>query len=212
MAQSRPKSPTRFARNAFLPAAAFAAPSYQKPMSRYEQRPTPSHPTKRIGRLSPRMRTSIAKMKRFRYAKNRAYPLSPAMYVVAYRWMRKPTPVTTSIMMPFKASMLNFTSIGIVCPSRPPVVCIHSHAFQTRRTCASFSSLAAWASERNAMTDATKLTPTAVRVISLTAGSPSRLPQMLLRTMVEQRHPESDRDERVVVRREEREHVLDPVL
>ena len=73
----------RLAMNAFLPAAAFGMWSYQKPMSRYEQSPTPSHPTNRMGRLSPRMRTSIEKMKRFMYAKNRANPLSSAMYDVA---------------------------------------------------------------------------------------------------------------------------------
>jgi hypothetical protein len=69
--------------NAFLPAAAFGRCWYQNPMSRYEQSPTPSQPTKRSGRLSPRTRTNIAKMKRLRYEKNRAYPGSPAMYDVA---------------------------------------------------------------------------------------------------------------------------------
>ena len=34
IAQSRPKSPTRLARKAFLPAAALASSAYQKPMSR----------------------------------------------------------------------------------------------------------------------------------------------------------------------------------
>ena len=37
-------------------------------------------PTKSTGRLSPRMRTSIEKMKRFRYAKKRWYPGSSSMY------------------------------------------------------------------------------------------------------------------------------------
>jgi hypothetical protein len=62
----------RLAMNAFLPAAALGIFSYQKPIKRYEQSPTPSHPTKRRGRLSARMRVSIAKMNRFRYAKKRA--------------------------------------------------------------------------------------------------------------------------------------------
>jgi hypothetical protein len=73
--------------------------------------------------------------------------------------------------------MLNLMSIGMVCSSRPPVVCIHSQAFHTSRTCASFSPRVSSASERKAMSDATKLTPTAVSVISFTAESPSRLPQ-----------------------------------
>ncbi len=38
-------SPTRVTMNAFFAAAAAAGRSYQWPISRYEQRPTPSHPT-----------------------------------------------------------------------------------------------------------------------------------------------------------------------
>jgi hypothetical protein len=38
-------SPIRVVTNAFLAAFAFSVFSYQKPISRYEQRPTPSHPT-----------------------------------------------------------------------------------------------------------------------------------------------------------------------
>src|SRR3974390_2117406 len=102
-----PKSPMRLAMNAFLPPGGLGMGAHQKPMNRDEQRPTPSHPTNRMGRLSPRMRTSIEKMKRFRYAKNRANPASSAMYDVEYRWMRKPTPVTMSIITPLSASMLN---------------------------------------------------------------------------------------------------------
>jgi hypothetical protein len=65
----KPRSPTRLTTNAFLPAIAFCSSVYQNPMSRYEQRPTPSQPTKSSGRLSPRTRTSIIAAKRFRYAK-----------------------------------------------------------------------------------------------------------------------------------------------
>ena len=44
-----PKSPMRLTMNAFLPASAFAFSLYQKPIRRYEQSPTPSHPMNRIG-------------------------------------------------------------------------------------------------------------------------------------------------------------------
>ena len=42
---ARPTSPTRFMRNAFLPAVAAAGRVYQKEISRYDARPTPSQPT-----------------------------------------------------------------------------------------------------------------------------------------------------------------------
>jgi len=42
----KPKSPTRFTRNAFLPAWLALFLPNQKPMSRYEHRPTPSQPRK----------------------------------------------------------------------------------------------------------------------------------------------------------------------
>ena len=40
MPRPKPKSPTRFTMNALLPACV-----YQKPINRYEQRPTPSQNT-----------------------------------------------------------------------------------------------------------------------------------------------------------------------
>ncbi len=43
----KPKSPMRLTMNAFFPASAAAGRSYQNPMSRYEQSPTPSQPTNR---------------------------------------------------------------------------------------------------------------------------------------------------------------------
>jgi hypothetical protein len=51
-------------------AAAFLF-SNQKPMSRYEQRPTPSQPTNSSGRLLASTRMSIDAVNRFRYAKKR---------------------------------------------------------------------------------------------------------------------------------------------
>ena len=48
----KPKSPMRLTMKAFLPAMALPMPSlplsYQKPISKYEHRPTPSQPTKSI--------------------------------------------------------------------------------------------------------------------------------------------------------------------
>src|ERR1043166_7198646 len=49
MAIRKPKSPLRFTMNAFLPASAFTFSLNQKPMSKYEQSPTPSHPMNMIG-------------------------------------------------------------------------------------------------------------------------------------------------------------------
>ncbi len=44
MPMARPASPTRFIRNAFLPAVAALGRPYQKEISRYDARPTPSQP------------------------------------------------------------------------------------------------------------------------------------------------------------------------
>src|SRR3954447_21963484 len=45
MPMDRPASPTRFIRNAFLPAVAALGRRYQNEISRYDARPTPSQPT-----------------------------------------------------------------------------------------------------------------------------------------------------------------------
>jgi len=45
MASPKPKSPTRLTMNAFLPAAAALSRVYQKPINKYEQRPTASQKT-----------------------------------------------------------------------------------------------------------------------------------------------------------------------
>ena len=50
-------------------AAAFALFSNQKPISRYEQRPTPSQPTNITGKFDPRTSTSMNAANRFRYEK-----------------------------------------------------------------------------------------------------------------------------------------------
>ena len=45
IASDKPTSPTRLAINAFFAAVAYAGFSFQKPINRYEARPTPSQPT-----------------------------------------------------------------------------------------------------------------------------------------------------------------------
>src|SRR3954462_3003319 len=49
IATRNPKSPMRLTMNAFFPASAFALSLNQNPISRYEQRPTPSQPTNNTG-------------------------------------------------------------------------------------------------------------------------------------------------------------------
>ena len=69
MPRMNPKSPIRLTTNAFLPASAADFFRNQNPISRYEQSPTPSHPTKRTGNVEPRTSTSMNDAKRFRYEK-----------------------------------------------------------------------------------------------------------------------------------------------
>ena len=57
--------------NAFLAASAAAFRSYQNPIRRYEQSPTPSQPTNRTRKLLARTRTSMKNTNRLKYAKNR---------------------------------------------------------------------------------------------------------------------------------------------
>jgi hypothetical protein len=52
--------------NAFLPASEADFFLNQKPMSRYEQRPTPSQPTNITGKFDPRTSTSMKAANRFR--------------------------------------------------------------------------------------------------------------------------------------------------
>ncbi len=60
------KSPMRLTMNAFLPASLADFLVNQKPISRYEQRPTPSQPTNMIGKLAPRTSVSMNAANRFR--------------------------------------------------------------------------------------------------------------------------------------------------
>ena len=66
MPRMKPKSPIRFTTNAFMPARAAETRSYQKPMSRYEHRPTPSQPTNISRKLSASTSVNIENMNRFR--------------------------------------------------------------------------------------------------------------------------------------------------
>ncbi|MNF02716.1 hypothetical protein D3C80_2019080 [compost metagenome] len=58
----KPKSPTRLTMNAFMAAAEADGFLNQKPMSRYEARPTPSQPKNICSRLSEVISINIAKV------------------------------------------------------------------------------------------------------------------------------------------------------
>ncbi len=58
------------------------------------------------------------------------------MYSVEYRWMRKPTPVTTSIITALMASTLKATSMGMAWPTRPEME-NQLHAVHERRVASS---------------------------------------------------------------------------
>ena len=66
MPSRKPKSPTRLTMKAFLPASAADGRVYQKPMSRYEQSPTPSQKTKSRRKLPASTSIVIEKTNRFR--------------------------------------------------------------------------------------------------------------------------------------------------
>src|SRR5580765_7133864 len=70
---TNPKSPIRLTTNAFLPASAAEGLVNQNPISRYEQRPTPSQPMNMTGKFAPSTSTSMNAANRFKYEKYRAY-------------------------------------------------------------------------------------------------------------------------------------------
>ena len=72
----------RVVMNAFFAASAAAGLSNQKPISRYEQRPTPSHPTYRTRKFCASTSTSMKKTNRLMYAKKRPYRGSSRMYPI----------------------------------------------------------------------------------------------------------------------------------
>jgi hypothetical protein len=73
------KSPILLTMKAFFAAFAAAFFSNQNPISKYEQSPTPSHPTNMTRMLSASTRSSIEAAKRLRYAKNLGYRSSPCI-------------------------------------------------------------------------------------------------------------------------------------
>ncbi len=160
-----PKSPTRVVMNAFLLATAAALRSNQKPISRYEQSPTPSHPTNVTRKLLPSTSTSIDATNRFMYAKNRPNRGSPCMYPIAKTWMSRATPVTNRIHVTESGSTRkpNFTL-------RPP---------ETNQS----KMLRTWArgvtsrSAKNVTTDHTKEHASSPLPIHPASGSPIRLPK-----------------------------------
>ena len=72
-------SPKAFMMNAFLAAATACGRWCQKPISRYDERPTRPQPTSRISRFPPWTSISIEKTKRHMYAKYRRSSSSPSM-------------------------------------------------------------------------------------------------------------------------------------
>src|SRR4051794_19544827 len=64
-----PTSPTRLTMKAFLPAAAADFFWYQKPISRYEHKPTPSQPTNITRKFEPSTSTSMNAANKLRYEK-----------------------------------------------------------------------------------------------------------------------------------------------
>ena len=63
---AKPTSPTRFVMKAFFAARPGSRFVYQKPINRYEERPTSSHAAKTTSRLFASTSRSIENMKRFR--------------------------------------------------------------------------------------------------------------------------------------------------
>ncbi len=76
MPSTNPRSPIRFTMKAFLPASDADRLRYQNPISRYEQRPTPSQPTNITRKFAARTSSSMNAAKRLRYQKYRAYSAS----------------------------------------------------------------------------------------------------------------------------------------
>src|SRR5204862_1723006 len=66
MPSEKPKSPTRLTTNALSAAALALGLWYQKPISRYEARPTPSQPKNIWTRLSAVTSISMAKVNRLK--------------------------------------------------------------------------------------------------------------------------------------------------
>src|SRR5206468_10624499 len=79
MPSEKPKSPMRLTKKAFKAAALAEGLWYQKPISKYDARPTPSQPKNICTRLSAVTSISIAKLNSDRYAKNLGWPGSSSI-------------------------------------------------------------------------------------------------------------------------------------
>ena len=79
MPSTMPTSPIAFMTNAFLAAATAVGRCHQKPISRYEERPTRPQPASRKTKFPASTSSSIENTKRLRYAKNRFSSSSPGM-------------------------------------------------------------------------------------------------------------------------------------
>ena len=66
MPSAKPKSPIRLTRNALIAAALALSRLYQKPISRYEHRPTPSQPKNIWAKFSAVTSISMEKVNRLR--------------------------------------------------------------------------------------------------------------------------------------------------
>src|SRR5438309_78260 len=66
MPRAKPKSPTRLTMNALIAASLADLRSYQKPISRYDIRPTPSQPKNSCTKLSAVASISMKKVNRLR--------------------------------------------------------------------------------------------------------------------------------------------------
>ena len=66
---ARPTSPTAFITNAFLAAATALGRWCQKPIRRYDERPTMPQPTSSTTKFAASTRISIENTNRFRYEK-----------------------------------------------------------------------------------------------------------------------------------------------
>ena len=163
----KPKSPTRFVTNAFLPATAAELRSNQNEISRYEQRPTPSQPRNVSRKLEPSTSTSIDAANRFMYAKKRLNRGSPCMYPIEYRWISVPTPVTKRIIVVDSGSTRKRKSTW-----KPPT---WIHVKPSLTWCALLRARAS-SSAKNATSDATNVSAISPVAIQPARGSPMRLP------------------------------------
>ena len=70
MPSANPKSPTLLTKNAFIAAELALSFLYQKPIKKYEHKPTPSQPKNNCKKLSEVTSVNIEKVKSERYAIN----------------------------------------------------------------------------------------------------------------------------------------------